>query len=117
MWSQLYHDRLIDWYVIGGDSFCLTLGGWIEACRMLRDEVRLDQRFAILSAHLKNLGGRTVAYAHADTIANQTHLCTAWVFDAIDGQMAERIYHQHGAKLTSRMGDIEIPPDIGKKLR
>lgn len=116
VWSQLYNDGHINWYAPGGDSFRLTVDGWIEACRLLRDEIGLDERFGKLSAHLKDLGGRDGAYTHTDTVADNTGLSTVWVFDAIEGRMAERIYQQYGAKLTSKMGDVEIPPHIGKKL-
>jgi hypothetical protein len=116
VWSQLYEDGLIDWYTPGGDSFCLTLHGWIEACSILRNEISLDQRFAVLSAHLKELGGRTGTSTTTNTIAEKTRLSPDWVFDTIDGQMAEKIYNRHGAKVASRMGDVDIAPHIGKSL-
>jgi hypothetical protein len=118
VWSQLYDDGMVDWYTPGGDNFRLTIDGWIEACHLLRDNIGLDQRFATLSAHLKDLAQqRTGNATHADTVADHTGLPSAWVFDAIKGQMAERIYGRRGARLASEMGDIEIPPHIGKALK
>ena len=116
VWSQLYDDGLIDWYAPGGDSFRLTVHGWIEACRLLRNDIGLDERFALLSAHLKELGGRTGTWTTTDAIAERTGLRPDRVFDAIDGHMAERIYNRRGAKLASKMGDVDIPPHIGKTL-
>jgi hypothetical protein len=45
IWSLLEKDRFIQGYVAGGVRWRLTLDGWIEACRLLRDEIDLDKRF------------------------------------------------------------------------
>lgn len=116
VWSLLYEEGLIDWYSPGGNSFRLTISGWIEACDLLRDEIGLDQRFGKLSAHLKGLAGRSGHDTHADTVAAETGLPEQWVFDAVKGRMAEKIFDRHGAILASDMGDIDIPPHIGKAL-
>jgi hypothetical protein len=119
VWTPLYEAGLIDWYVPGGDHFQLTVKGWIEACKLLRKEVGLDRRFGLLSAHLKRLNeARDQAYASTTTheIATATGLPEQWVFDAIDGKMAENIFHRHGAQLASRMGDVDIPAHIGNEL-
>ena len=116
---MLRDEGLIDWYVIGGHAFRLTTTGWIEACRLLRDEVDLDKRFGALSAHLKGLTlGRTESWAHTytDAIADKAGLPADWVFDAIDGHMAEIIYGQHGAKLSDRMGGVEVPAHLGNPI-
>jgi len=119
VWTLLYEEELIKWYVPGGDCFRLTLVGWIEACSLLKEEVDLDKRFGILSAHLKSLNpNRTEAWAFTSTrdIAVTTGLSERWVYDAIEGQMAELIYHQHGATLADQMGDVDVPAHIGNKL-
>lgn len=116
VWSLLHQAGLVDGYVIGGRSWRLTVEGWIEACQLLREEVDLDTRFGVLSAHLKDLSARTPeAYTTTSAIAKVTGLSEDWVFDALRCRMAERIYNQHGASALE-MGDVEIPPHIGNKL-
>jgi hypothetical protein len=116
VWSLLYQDGLIEGYFIGGPSWQLTVDGWIEACQLLREEVDLDTQFGVLSAHLKDLSARTSeAYTTFSAIAEVTGLSEDWVFDALRGRMAERIYNQHGARVLE-MGDVEIPAHIGNKL-
>jgi hypothetical protein len=116
VWSLLDHNGLVRGNDLGGRSWRLTVKGWIEACRLLREEVDLDSRFGVLSAHLKSLGGRTGAGTTVQAVAEATGLHWRWVNDAIDGQMAERIFDQHGAAKFGRMGDIEIPAHIGIKM-
>ena len=102
--------------VFGGASWQLTVEGWIEACQLLREEVDLDTRFGVLSAHLKSLSARTPeTYTTTSVIAEVTGLSEDWVFDALSGRMAERIYNQHGASVLEN-GDVEIPAHIGNKL-
>src|SRR4051794_129403 len=57
VWSLLRHDQLVKGNVVGGAKWRLTVDGWIEACRLLREEVDLDKRFGFLSAKLKAIGG------------------------------------------------------------
>lgn len=119
IWTLLYQERLVHWYTPGGDCFRLTTAGWIEACRILRYEVDLDRRFGVLSAHLKNLTrNRTESFAMTSTqaIAESTGLPELWVFDAIEGSMAEIIYRQHGATLADRRGGVEVSAHIGNPL-
>jgi hypothetical protein len=116
VWSQLHEENLIHWYALGGNSFRLTIDGWIETCNLLRDEIGLDSRFGKLSKHLKDLGGRSGSSTHANTIAAETGLSEQWVFEAVKGRMAERIFKRHGATLASEMGDIDVPPHIGKAI-
>lgn len=116
VWSLLNRDGLVMGNVVGGASWRLTVDGWIEACRLLREEVDLDRRFGILSAHLKALGGRMGDMTTVQAIAESTGLHWLWVSDAIAGQMAERIYGQHGAVELDQMGGIEIPAHVGIKL-
>ena len=119
IWTLLYEEELVDWYTPGGNRFCLTVSGWIESCRLLRDEVSLDLRFGRLSAHLKRLTlnrAESWAVTTTDDIAEKTGLTELWVFDAIDGNMAEVIYHQHGARLADRMGGVEVPAHLGNPL-
>lgn len=116
VWSLLHHEGLVDGNVIGGVGWQLTVDGWIEACRLLRNEIGLDRRFGQLSAHLKKLGDRrTEAYTNTTALAEETGLSEQWIFDAIQGKMAERIFGQHGASVTE-MGDVDIPTYIGNKL-
>lgn len=49
-------------------------------------------------------------------IAESTGLPELWVFDAIEGSMAEIIYRQHGATLADRMGGVEVAAHIGNPL-
>jgi hypothetical protein len=119
VWTQLYDDNQIEWYAPGGNCFRLTTEGWIESCRFLRDEVDLDKRFGILSAHLKGLTqNRTEArtYTATQAIADATGLPEQWVSDAIEGKMAELLYHERGAKLTDGMGGVEVPAHFGNSL-
>jgi hypothetical protein len=118
-WTLLYEEGLIKWYAPGGNCFRLTTPGWIETCLLLRDEVDLDRRFGLLSAHLKGLTrNRTEDWAWTSTqaIADSLGLPEMWVSDAIEGQMAEFIYRQHGAKLADRMGGVEVPAHVGNSL-
>lgn len=55
VWSLLLAEGLVTCHVVGGIKWRITLDGWIEACRLLRDEVDLDRRFGVLSKHLKAL--------------------------------------------------------------
>ena len=115
VWSLLHQEGLIQGCGAGEAHWRLTVDGWIEACQLLREEVDLDTRFGVLSAHLKDLSARTPeAYTTHNAIADATGLDRDWVFDALRGRMAERIYNQHGAT-ASKMGGIEIPAHIGNK--
>jgi hypothetical protein len=116
VWSLLYQDGLVDGNVVGGPKWRLTIKGWIETCRLLREEVDLDTRFGRLCAHLKDLSARKPeAHTTCSAIAKETGLSEYWVFDALWGGMAERIYNRHGASV-HKMGAVEIPPHIGIKL-
>jgi hypothetical protein len=119
IWSLLLEERLVQGHVVGGAKWRLTADGWIEACRLLRDEIDLDKRFGALSKHLKDLtDGRNElnATVTVQEVATNTGLSEYWIRDAIRGQMAERIYGQHGAKIDSMSGYIDIPSHIGNKL-
>jgi hypothetical protein len=116
IWSLLNEEGLVHGNVMGGKRWRLTVDGWIEACRLLRDEINLDDRFGALSRHLKDLGARgSDAFTTFREVAAATDLSEEWVLDAVRGRMAERIFHQHGA-ITHRGGIVEIPPHIGVKL-
>ena len=117
VWSLLHNDGFVHGNVVGGMKWRLTLAGWIEACALLRDEIHLDKHFGILSAHLKDLtAGRTLADTTARNVSSATGLSEEWVLDAVDGQMAESIYSQHGGRLIDKMGTVEIPVHIGNKI-
>jgi len=95
----------------------LTGPGWIEACSLLRGEIELDQRFGVLSGYLKGLAaGRKLADTSTQAVSTATGLSEQWVFDAIEGKMAETIYGQYGAYLLDKMGGVEIPAHIGNKI-
>lgn len=95
----------------------LTVEGWIEACHLLRDEIDLDRRFGILSKHLKDLTeGRDELNTTVQAVGTNAGLSECWVKNAISGQMAERIYRQHGAKIDLMSGYIDVPSHIGNKL-
>ncbi len=79
---------------------------------MLQGEINLDARFALLSAHLKRLGGRDGDVTSTNAIASATGLPEQWVSDAIEGSMAEIIYRQHGALIIDGMGGVEIPAHL-----
>src|SRR5688500_14604749 len=81
VWSLLNHDGLVMGNVVGGASWRLTVEGWIEACRLLREEVDLDRRFGILSAQLKALGGRMGNMTTVRVVAEHTELHWLWVSD------------------------------------
>lgn len=118
VWSLLLEEKFIQGNIVGGAKWRLTVPGWIEACRLLRDEIGLDKRFGILSAHLKTLAeARTGGDSSTRAIAEQAGLSEVWVFDAICGRMAELIYAQHGATVIDKMGGVDIPPHIGNKRR
>lgn len=119
VWTLLEEENFIEWYTLGGDRFRLTISGWIEACRLLRDEVDLDRRFGVLSSHLKRLTlGRTESLVFTSThaIAEATGLQEIWVSDAVEGHMSKIIYSQHGARLADTMGGVEVPAHIGIAL-
>jgi len=118
IWSLLLQEGFVDCFAPGGPAWRLTVTGWIEACRLLRTEVDLDVRFGKLAAHLKGLNSREeiLAESHTGQIAAATGLPERWVFDAIDGQMAETVFGKHGASLADRMGGVEIPGCIGNSL-
>jgi len=119
VWTLLYEEGFVHWYTPGGDCFRLTTPGWIEACRLLRDEVDLDRRFGVLSAYLKGLTlNRTDSWAmtSSQAIAEKTGLPELWVSDAIEGRMAEVIYREHGARLADAMGGVEVPAHVGNPL-
>jgi hypothetical protein len=116
VWSLLYQRKLVEGNVIGGPKWRLTIDGWIVACRLHKDEMGLDQRFGKLSAHLKALGERSGGFSHVNDVARETGFSELWVFDAIAGRMAERIFEQHGANLEDPMGGIEIPAHVGQKV-
>jgi hypothetical protein len=49
-------------------------------------------------------------------VAASTGLSERWIREAIEGEMAERIYDQHGATIDPMSGYIDIPSHIGNKL-
>jgi hypothetical protein len=119
VWSLLLQDRLVQGHVVGGAKWRLTADGWIEACHLLRDEIGLDKRFGVLSKHLKDLmEGRSELNITVtiQAVTTNTGLSEYWIRDAISGQMAERVYGQHGAKIDSMGGWVDIPSHIGNKL-
>lgn len=115
VWSLLLAEGSVAGNVIGGAKWRLTVPGWIGACLLLREEIGLDERFGRFSGYLKKIGGRSGADTSTRAIAEATGIAEEWVFDAIDGQMAELIYSQHGPTLLDRMGGVEIPAHIGNK--
>ena len=119
VWSLLRDQDFVDCYDVGsnvyGKRWRLTLPGWIETCSLLKDEIGLDARFGLLSAHLKGLaGGRIGAYADLSSIEQTTGISEQWLDDAIQGQMAEKIYGRHGGTLFG--STVEIPAHIGNKI-
>jgi hypothetical protein len=117
VWSLLLSEGLVDCYALGGTSWRLNVDGWIEACRLLRDEVGLDKRFGDLSKYLSDLNPtRAGFYTTVGAITANTGLNEFWVFDAIGGRMAERIFRKHGATVHPMSGDVEIPPHFGNPL-
>ena len=117
VWSLLLSENLVDCYGLGGTRWRLNVDGWIEACRFLRDEVGLDKRFGELSKYLSDLNvGRGGAYSTVDAITANTRLNEFWVWDAISGRMAERIYERHGATVHRMSGEVDIPPHFGNPL-
>jgi hypothetical protein len=115
VWSLLFAGGLVAGNVIGGPKWRLTVSGWIEACGFLREEIGLDERFGRFAGYLKAMGGRSGADTSTRAIAEATGIAEEWVFDAIDGQMAEFVYGQHGPILLDRMGGVEVPAHIGNK--
>ena len=115
VWSLLLAEGLVVGNVIGGPKWRLTVSGWIEACRILRGEIGLDERFGRFAGYLKSIGGRSGTDTSTRAIGEATGIAEAWVFDAIDGQMAELIYGQYGAILADRMGGVEVPAHVGNK--
>ena len=115
VWSLLLAEGFVAGNVIGGAKWRLTVTGWIDACFLLREETGLDERFGRFAGYLKRIGGRSGADTSTRAIAEATEMSEEWVFDAIDGQMAELIYGQHGPTLLDRMGGVEIPAHIGNK--
>lgn len=118
VWSLLLAEDLVKCHVVGGIKWRITLDGWIEACRLLRDEVNLDRRFGELSRHLKALADhRKDLYTTfpVQTVAAETKLDEDWIRDAIEGRMAERIFGQDGATIEQMSGYIDIPAHICNK--
>jgi hypothetical protein len=118
VWSRFLEKGLVTGNVVGGGKWRLTVNGWIEACRLLRDEIDLDKRFGVLNKHLKDRSDRKELYTTVtvQAIVANTGLSECWVRDAICGQMAERIYGRHGAKIDSMSGYVDIPSCIGNEL-
>ena len=86
IWSPLFEMGIVRGNVVGGPTWRLTVEGWIEACRLLREEIGLDERFGILSARLKDL---TEARRDLQTtttvqeVSARTFLSELWIQDAI----------------------------------
>jgi hypothetical protein len=115
VWHDLHAEGFVNGFAPTG-AWRLTIDGWIEACRLLKDEIGLDERFGKLAEHLKGLNPdrKLFTEGHVERIAAAIGLSELWVMNAIEGRMAERIYNQHGAKI--QMRSIEIPANIGRKL-
>jgi len=118
VWSLLLSEHFVDCFALGGkSSWRLNVDGWIEACLLLRDEVGLDKRFGDLNRHLSELNiGRAGSYTTVDAITATTGLNEFWVWDAISGRMAERIYRSHGATVHPMSGEVDIRPHFGNPL-
>lgn len=116
VWSLLLAEGFVTGNVMGGPTWRLTVAGWIEACRHLREEIDLDERFGRFARQMKALGGRVGSDTTTRAVAGATGLEESWVFDAVAGSMAEVIYGQYGPTLLDRMGGLEIPAHLGNKI-